>query len=135
MSETYTNTFIQVATDCPAVGPVVPKPKGDKKTVAQLEHEMLWEHPYEVTQDELLFAVHMAHKGIPPEREDEARKEYFRVPHACLRASPLAKTYGWGFHFDAAGKVALVPYGSEEYRKFAADEGLQQVFAMRSKRA
>jgi hypothetical protein len=133
--DTYKDTFIQVATDSPADSAREPKPRGDKKTVAQLEHEMLWNHPYEFTQDELQFAVYMAHKNIPKSQEAAAKEEYFSVPHACLRASPLAKTHGWGFHFNAEGKVALVPLGSDQYKMFAADDKLQQVFAMRSKRA
>jgi hypothetical protein len=134
MLDTYVDTFIQVAPDCPTDGAVVPKPRGGKKTIAQLEYEMLVDHPYEFTQEGLQFAVHMVHKGIPKEQEGEAKREYFSVPHACLRASPLAKTHGWGFHFNAEGKVAMVPYGSEEYRRFAADPTLQQLFAMRTKR-
>jgi hypothetical protein len=53
----------------------------------------------------------------------------------CLRCSPLAKRYGWGFHFDAEGKIAVHPAGSSSYKKLAADRSLEQVPAMRSKKA
>ncbi|WP_344308138.1 DUF6157 family protein [Brevibacterium samyangense] len=52
----------------------------------------------------------------------------------CLRSSPLAKRYGWGFHYDAEGRVALVPVGSPEYEAFVTDDSLTVVKAMRSKR-
>lgn len=135
MSDTYRNTFIHASPDGKATVGTPPKLKGDKKSVANLEFEMLLDYPYEHTQEELQFAVHMAHKGIPKEQEARAREEYFSVPHACLRASPLAKTYGWGFHFDEDGKVALVALGSPEYERFSADQKLQQLYGMRSKRA
>jgi hypothetical protein len=135
MSDTYRSTFIQVATDCSATEGTPPPQRGESKSIANLEYEMLAGHPYEYTQEEVQFAVHLAHKGIPGEDTEREREAYFSVPHACLRASPLAKRYGWGFHFDADGRVALVPMESPEYAKHSADKALTQVFAMRSKRA
>jgi hypothetical protein len=39
-------------------------------------------------------------------------------------------------HFDAEGRIALVPVGSDEYKAFAAGEGVATVLtAMRNKRA
>lgn len=52
----------------------------------------------------------------------------------CLRASPLAKRYGWGFVFDADGKVALVASDSSEYASHAVDRSLMQLKAMKTKR-
>jgi hypothetical protein len=135
MLDTYRNTFIHASADCKATTGVPPKERADKKSIANLEFEMISEHPYKLTQEEVQFAVHLAHKGIPKDQEERARKEYFSVPHACLRASPLAKTYGWGFHFNQEGKVALVALGSPEYEKLAADQNLQQLTGMRSKRS
>jgi hypothetical protein len=132
--ETYKNTFIQVAPDCPAHEGAAPLQRGDSKSIATLEYEMLSGHPYEFTQEEVQFAVHLAHKAIPSAETEKERKAYFSGPHACLRASALAKRYGWGFHFDADGKVALVSKESAEYERFSKDESLQQFFAMRSKR-
>jgi hypothetical protein len=56
-------------------------------------------------------------------------------PLPCLRCSPLAKRYGWGFHFDGEGKIAVHAAGSKAYQKLAADPKLEQVPAIRSKKA
>lgn len=128
---TYRNTFIQVSEDCPAPIATEPPPGG----LAGLEFSLLADAPYRYTQDELQFATYLAHKKIPESENDQARKEYFSKPHACLRASPLAKRWGWGFHFDEKGKVALVGLGSPEYQAFLADKALQQLKGMRNKRA
>ena len=56
-------------------------------------------------------------------------------PHACYRASPLAKRYGWGAHFNAAGKLAIYARESKEYREYAKRNDLTQLVAMRNQRA
>lgn len=61
--------------------------------------------------------------------------EFFARPQACLRASPLPKTYGWGLHFDATGRVALYAVESPEYKRFIEDESISHLKAMRSRRA
>jgi hypothetical protein len=131
----YHRTFIAVAEDCPATAGEVPQPRAGAPTVASLQFALLADHPYELTSDDLLFRVHALRHGIPAERLAEERARFFARSQACLRASPLAKRHGWGFHFDADGKVALVPAGSEEYRRLASDPALTQLKAMRSKRA
>ena len=52
-----------------------------------------------------------------------------------MRASPLAKRYGWGIHADNDGRIAIYPLESERYRKLASDPKIKQLRAMRSKRA
>ena len=54
---------------------------------------------------------------------------------ACMRASPLPKSYGWGLHLDAEGKVALVAMESPEIRRLASSRAIAQTRAMRSRRA
>jgi len=56
------------------------------------------------------------------------------LPHACLRASPLVKTYGWGIHHDSEGKVALVGRQTDEYKKLVQDRDVEKVAGMRSRR-
>jgi hypothetical protein len=44
--------------------------------------------------------------------------------------------YGWALHFDAEGRIALVPVASDEYTAFVAGEGVATVLtAMRNQRA
>lgn len=52
-----------------------------------------------------------------------------------MRCSPLTKTYGFGVHNNAEGKIALIPVESQEYQNFLKDESVEKVKAMRSKKA
>ncbi len=136
---TYVNTFIAVAPDTQAVAGTVPAARGDTKTVAQLEYELIASSPYTYTQEDVQFAVHVARSGLDAKalraREAELRSAFFSKPMACLRASPLPKSYGWGLHFDAAGKVALIGMQTPEYRRLREDPALRQTTAMRNRRA
>lgn len=134
-STNYTSTFIHVADDCP-VSEAEPPPAGSKApTVAELQHALIAAHPYEFTSDDVLFEVHVARHAVPAADRTQEREAFFAKGQPCLRSSPLGKRYGWGFHFDADSRVALVPIGSGGYRALAADSAVKQVKAMRSKRA
>ncbi len=134
----YASTFIQVADDCPVVeaeAPGAPTDRPTRSTVAAMQHALLAANPYALTSDDLLFEVHATRQGVAEADREAARAAFFAKPQACLRASPLGKRYGWGFHFDEAGRVALVGRGTEAYAQLAADATLKQLKAMRSKRA
>jgi hypothetical protein len=134
-STNYVGTFIQVAEDCP-VGAAEAPPTGAKvPTVATLQYDLITDRPYELTSDDVLFAVHAIRQNISEPEYEAARVAFFAKDQACLRSSPLGKRYGWGIHHDADGKVALVPLGSEQYQALAADPAVRQLRAMRSKRA
>lgn len=134
----YYNSFILVAPDCTAITGIVPPARGGKPTVPALEYQLISARPYFYTQDELQFEVHARHRGIAAEelksRRHELLADYFSRPHACLRCSSLPKTYGWGIHFDADGKIGLHAVDSREYRGFARDKGIEKFLAMRSRR-
>lgn len=130
----YYNTFIEVAEDCPRDKGEEPPLRGSKKTTVRLQYEMIAEAPYRYTSDDLLFSIHAIRNDIPQEKRREARKGFFSKGRACLRSSSLGKRYGWGFHFDEDGKVAIYAVESEEYQKFINDENLQHLKAMRSSR-
>ncbi|MBW7455327.1 DUF6157 family protein [Paenibacillus sepulcri] len=126
MEWNYYNTFITVARDCPAEKGMTPPDKKSGKTKPGIEFELVADHPYAYTQEELLFEVHIRHKEIP-EEELEARgtrmkDEFYQKPMPCLRASMLPKKYGWGIHFNAEGKMALIPVDSPEYHRFVNGE-------------
>ena len=132
----YHNTFIEIAEDCPTgTAEVPPRTEGKPPTVANVQFDLVADAPYSRTSDDLLFTAHATRKGIPDADLAAAREQFFSKGQACLRASPLAKRYGWGIHHDAEGRVALVPAGSEEYAGLAADPHLAHVKAMRSRRA
>ncbi|BDI28408.1 hypothetical protein CCAX7_004590 [Capsulimonas corticalis] len=134
----YYSAFIHIATDSTAVAAKIPASKGEAKTIPALEYELLTERPYFYTQEELLFEVHLRRSSVSEEerraRRDALWAEFFSRPHACLRASGLAKTHGWGIHFDGEGKIGLVAVESPEYERYAGSPNLQQVPAMRGKR-
>jgi hypothetical protein len=132
VSTNYSNTLIDVAPDCPVDGPQEPPERPGTPTVAELQYRMLAEHPYELTSDDLLFAVHAARAGVPADEDERAR--FFAKPQACLRSSPLGKRYGWATHHDAEGRVALVGRGTPEYERLRADPSLEHRPAMRSSR-
>ena|SRR5215216_4814886 len=119
----YIDTFIVTAEDCSANTGVIPEPKAGKKTVAVIQYELVAGNPYKYTQEDVLFETFVRHKGIPPgelkTRGKAMREEFFAKDQPCLRTSPLARTYGWGFHFDPKGKVALYSKGSPEYEKLS----------------
>jgi hypothetical protein len=140
MDVDYLDTLIAVADDCPVSASAVPSPRGGKKTLPLIQYELLKDHPYRYTSAELLFESNMIHKGVPPaelkSRWSELWEAFFSKPQPCLRASGLPKKYGWGFHCDRAGKVALLPMESKEYQRLlqAKGAGTRILKAMRSSR-
>ena len=133
----YTHTFIRVAEDAPAATAQVPPPRA-QPSVAELQHRLLREHPYELTEEELYVRVHGLRRGLDEreiaERHAELHAEVYAKPQACLRASPLTKRYGYGAHYDAQGRIALHPRESESYARLSGDPAVTQLAAMRSSR-
>lgn len=134
----YFETLIAVADDCPVNSSVVPVARGGKKTVAVLQYDMLSDRPFQLTQEDVLFLSWFRRQpGFEDRTEDEAaalRDAFFTRDQPCLRASPLPKKHGFGFRFDAEGRVALVPMESQEYRAALEDGGVKVLKAMRSSR-
>jgi Family of unknown function (DUF6157) len=134
----YVNTFIQVAADSKAKDGSAPKSRGEAKTIAELEYELISARPYEHTQEDVQFHVHVERTGVrkvaPKPNEAELREAFFSKPMACMRTSALAKTYGWGLHFNKKGRVALVPVGTPEYEALLNDQTIAHTRAMSTKR-
>lgn len=136
MAFEYRNTFISVAPDCKADAAETPPAEyRGKPTIAAQEFEMLHGHPFVHTMSEVLSSIWVQRKGgeeMSSDEQEALTAEYFSEGRACFRASPLAKRYGWGFVFDADGRVALVASDSPEYDAYAKDAALDQLAAMRS---
>lgn len=130
----YKNAFIEIAEDCNLEMAEIPPQKGEKKTVANYQFDLIYNAPYEFTSDEILFKIHVIRKEISATFLEEERKKFFSKGQPCFRASVLAKRYGWGFHFDNNQKVAIYPMESSAYQRFINDENLEHRKAMRSKR-
>ena len=130
-STNYSNTLICPAEDCQTLAKVPDK----AGSVAALQYEVLAGKPYEMTSDDVLFAVVARRKSIEAEDLAAFRKEYFSKGQPCFRASPLTKTHGWAVHSDANGFVALLAPDGNEFAELQEDETVKKVNAMRSKRA
>ena len=132
----YSDTFIAVAPDSSAPGGVEPPAKA---TIASRTFELISQAPYGRTSDDVIFTVWAERNGVPAEEWDAAREEFFSVGRACLRSSDLGKRYGWGLHFNAEGRVALVASRTPEYEQLASGTGpgarpVTVIHAMRSAR-
>jgi hypothetical protein len=116
----------------------VPPEREDKRSIAQIEYDLIAPQPYKLTQEEVQFSVHIERTGVTPTQLKSKRSElwsaFFSKPIACMRTSPLAKSYGWGLHFDNEGRVALVPVESQKYQQLSSSPSVKQTSAMRGKR-
>ena len=131
----YTNTFIEVADDCPVSTAEIPPKKTGHDTIASLQYDMIKKNPYKYTSDDVIFMVFAKKNDLTQSEYQNERKKFFSKGQPCLRSSPLAKRYGWGVHSDAAGRVAIYARESPDYKKLTLDEDLKKLKAMRSKRA
>ena len=73
----YKNTFIEIADDCPITVGEIPPTKGDTKTVANIQFEMVKENPYKFTSDEILFQVYADRNKLAKNKYTEEREEFF----------------------------------------------------------
>ncbi len=136
----YFQTLIAVADDCPVTESQAPPVRNGKKSVANLQYDMLVKQPGVLTQEDVLFKSWFLRQDFGQTSDAEVgrlREQFFSKPRACLRSSPLPKRYGWGLLFDQEGRVTLCPMESAEYGKMIAGEvpEIKVVKALRSKRA
>ena len=120
----YKDTFIEIAEDCPVQTAEVP-PLKEPMSAARLEYEMLTGHPYQYTSDDVIYETKGRLKGV-------SREDFFSKGQPCFRASALTKRYGWGIHNDKDGKIAIYAHSSDEYKRFASDESIRHIRAMRN---
>lgn len=130
-STNYFDTFIEVAEDTKADSGIKP-PTKDKKTVAEMQYELIAKNPYKFTSDDVLFQVFADRNDLTKFEYKQAREQFFSKGQACFRASPLTKTYGFGIHNDSKGKIALYGIETKEYQNFLADANIKKVKAMKS---
>ncbi|MGL4632224.1 MAG: DUF6157 family protein [Leadbetterella sp.] len=128
----YKNTFIEVADDCPVEIGETPKSKGDNKTVAQMQFELVSINPYKFTSDDVFFQVFADKNDWMPSEYKEAREHFFSKGQPCFRASPLTKRFGFGIHSNETGKVAIFGRETKEYKQFLHDDTIKKVKAMRT---
>ena len=131
----YYNTLIEIAEDSPATKAEVPKPKGGKKTKPVIEYEMIANHPYKYTEEDIAFETYAVLHNIPKALWPRERQTFLSKGHPHLRVSALAKRHGWGIHNNAEGKVALIAVNSLKYKKLMKDPRTTKIKAFRSESA
>lgn len=132
-STNYYDVFIEVAEDTKVDGGTRPLSKS-KKTVAEMQYDLLINNPYKYTSDEIFFQVFADRNDLTKAEYKQARESFFSKGQPCFRASPLTKTYGFGVHSNSEGKVAIFGRETEEYHQFLADTKIKKVKAMKSSR-
>ncbi len=115
MNTHHRNTLAAIVTTVLRRNGIVPSPKGGKATVAVLEYR-LSERPLPIntcakgrTSSNFIWREVEISDEERKARGDEIRVELFARSHACMRASPLTKSYGWGAHYDEDGRLAIYP--------------------------
>src|SRR5690349_19258091 len=119
----YKNTFVKVSEDCPVAVAEIPVAKNGKKPLHVIQYELLIQNPYRFDHEELIWEVYVQQKGIPQkvlesQEGAEIKAALFSKGHPCMRASALIKRYGFGAHYNEAGKIAVYPSGSAAYLAF-----------------
>ncbi|GMQ25723.1 hypothetical protein Aoki45_24050 [Algoriphagus sp. oki45] len=128
----YFDTFIEVAQDTKVSCGTKPLSKSDKKSIAELQFDLLINNPYKFNSDELFFQVFADRNDLTKAEYKEARQQFFSKGQPCFRSSPLTKTYGFGVHADKDGKVAIFGMETKQYEKFLTDPNIKKVRAMRT---
>lgn len=132
-STNYYNSFIEVADDTTSKYGTQP-PVKNKKTSAEIQYELIANHPYKYTSDDVFFLVFAIKNNLSKADYKNAREEFYSRGRPCLRTSALTKTYGYGIHCDHNGKVALYGMETNEYRNFISNSAIKKVKALRSKK-
>jgi hypothetical protein len=129
---TTTGILITPAPECPAIAAQTP-PDRAQRGRANIEFDLLTGAPYAYDHTSLAHAVHeaMAEVSGKPAQDFET---FHAKGQPCMRASPLAKRYGWAEHSDADGKLALVDPASAVFARLMTDPTLLRKPPMRSKR-
>ena len=131
-STNYFNTLITVAEDCKALKGEIPPLKIDKLTVANMQFERLINNPHHINSDDLIFDIYANRNDLLEGELEHEKTKFYSKGQACLRTSPLAKTYGWGIYYDAEGKIRLIDSSSDEYQQLLQDNSIKKLPAMRS---
>ena len=134
----YTDTLIKVAEDCPVSKSEIPVAKRSSLPAHVIQFELLTQNPYTFDHEGLTYEVYIRQKEIPADvlqtSAEKIKEELFSKGHPCMRASALTKRYGWGAHYNEAGKIAIYPQESEDYKKLMELVTVKKVPAMRSKK-
>jgi hypothetical protein len=74
-STNYFDAFIEVADDCPVTAGEAPPQKEGRKTIANLQFEMLKDNPYKYTSDDVLFRIYAAKNNVADKDIDKEKNQ------------------------------------------------------------
>ena len=80
----YFDTFIEVSEDTKAICGIKP-PTKDKKTVAEMQYEMISQNPYKYTSDDILFQLFTYRNSLTEAEYNQAREQFFAKGQPCFR--------------------------------------------------
>lgn len=129
-STNYINTFIEIAEGSKSDCGIKP-PSKDKKTVAEMQYDLIANNPYSYTSDDVLFQIFADRNDLKKSEYKDAREHFFSKGQPCFRVSPLAKRYGFGIHSNGEGKIALYGRETKEYQLFLLNDKIKKVKAMK----
>lgn len=133
-STNYYNTFIPIPEENKIQKGTIPTLKEGKKSIAYFLYENIIKHPYQYTSNELLFKAYIFTNGIDEADIKKHKIQFFSKKQLDLRGSSLVLSYGWGIHFNAQGKIALIGIDSNLYSQLTNDTSIQKVKALKIKR-
>lgn len=73
----YINTFIEVSDDCPTTVAEIPPQKGEAKSVANLQFDLVKRNPYKFTSDDVFFQGFCRAKRPHRKRVPSSTREVF----------------------------------------------------------
>ncbi len=109
MDQDYCEPVMAAAEDSPTEQSTMSQGRGAKKTVADVQYDMLASRPLEYMQEDVVFNSWLQRQDLgdlSDHETAESRREFFAKPQPGFRASPPPKQYGWGLPLEADGKLA-----------------------------
>lgn len=91
----YYDTFIKVFGDCGATSRQVPPLMNSQRTAVRIQYDLSTGSTYAKTSDDIVFETFTIQNAMPEGDMTYQRELFFSKGQPCLRASALAKKYGW----------------------------------------
>ncbi len=92
-STNYFSTLIAVADDCPVSQGTIPPEKGEKRTLANLQFELLHQNPYKYTSDDITFLCYARKNDIKNVLDGEERRKFYSKGQPCANISTYKKIW------------------------------------------
>ena len=105
-STNYFDTFIEVAEDTKAESGTIP-PAKDKKTVAEMQHDLISNNPYKFTSDDIFFQVFAARNDLTKAEYKQAREQFFSKVRSENKLETGGDSNNTEFILNADGDIEI----------------------------